>query len=647
MSKLIQTMQLFALLPLLLFSCNQQLEEQAETLVETPAPEVPLRDFFKNPETFRYRLSPDGNFISYLAPYKDRLNIHIKQVGEETATRITADTARDIGLYFWANNNQLLYIQDTGGDENFQLFVADRSGENVKSLTPFEGVRTEIIDDLENIEDEVIIGLNRRNPQVFDPYRLTLSTGKMELLYENPGNITDWGTDHEGKLRLANVTDGVNNTILYRDDENGNFQEVVTTNYKETLQPLFFTFDNKNVYALSNLGRDKIAIVEYDIANGKELKEVYANDENDIDNLSYSNKRKVITQANYVSWKGEKHFFDQQTQEMYQQLEEQLGDYEIDVLASTKEEDKFVLVTGSDRARTKYYVYDQPNNKLEKIADTYPWIKEEEMAEMKPIQYTARDGLIINGYLTLPVGMEATNLPVVVNPHGGPWARDVWGYNSEVQFLANRGYAVLQMNFRGSTGYGRAFWEASFKQWGQTMQNDITDGVKWLVEEGIADPERVGIYGGSYGGYATLAGITLTPGLYACAVDYVGVSNMFTFMNTIPPYWEPFRDMFYEMVGNPGNPEDSLMLAKASPVFHVDSIRVPLLIAQGANDPRVNKDESDQMVAALKERGIEVEYIVKDNEGHGFANEENRFEFYEAMERFFDKHLKNKTKVAT
>jgi dipeptidyl aminopeptidase/acylaminoacyl peptidase len=274
---------------------------------------------------------------------------------------------------------------------------------------------------------------------------------------------------------------------------------------------------------------------------------------------------------------------------------------------------------------------------LTKLGDVTPWLPEVRMAAMKPIRYTTRDGLSVNGYLTLPNDVAPKNLPVIVNPHGGPWARDGWGFNPEVQFLASRGYAVLQINYRGSTGYGRTFWEASFKQWGLRMQDDITDGVQWLVKEGIADPKRVCIYGGSYGGYATLAGLTQTPDLYACGIDYVGVSNLFTFMNTIPPYWKPFLGMMHEMVGDPE--KDKVLLAAASPVLHADKIKVPLLIAQGARDPRVNKDESDQMVAALKARGIDVPYIVKDNEGHGFHNEENQFAFYEAMEKFLDKYI--------
>ncbi|MFI5171192.1 MAG: alpha/beta hydrolase family protein, partial [Chitinophagales bacterium] len=269
-----------------------------------------------------------------------------------------------------------------------------------------------------------------------------------------------------------------------------------------------------------------------------------------------------------------------------------------------------------------------------------PWLKEEDLAQIKPVSYKSRDGLTINGYLTLPVGSDGKNLPVVINPHGGPWARDSWFLNPEVQFLANRGYAVLQMNFRGSTGYGKKFMEAGFKQWGKNMQNDISDGVHYLIEQGIADKNKIGIYGASYGGYAVLAGLTFTPELYACGVDYVGVSNLFTFMETIPPYWEPYLEMMYEMVGNPES--DKELLSESTPLFHIDKIKAPLFVAQGAMDPRVKKSESDQIVNALREKGIEVEYMVKENEGHGFSNEENRFEFYNAMEQFLEKYLLKK-----
>jgi dipeptidyl aminopeptidase/acylaminoacyl peptidase len=302
-----------------------------------------------------------------------------------------------------------------------------------------------------------------------------------------------------------------------------------------------------------------------------------------------------------------------------------------------KAEEKFIVVASNDRTPGARYFFDKKSGALTKLAEVAPWLNADHLAPMKPIEYKSRDGLTIHGYLTLPLGRDPKNLPVVVIPHGGPWARDVWGYDPEVQFLANRGYAILQMNFRGSTGYGRKFWEASFKQWGKTMQDDITDGVQWLIKQGIADPKKVAIYGGSYGGYATLAGVTLTPDLYAAAVDYVGVSNLFTFLKTIPPYWKPYLDMFHEMVGD--EHKDKEQLAATSPALNADKIKTPLLVAQGAQDPRVNKAESDQIVNSLRKRGIDVEYMVKDNEGHGFRNEENKFDFYEAMESFLAKHL--------
>ncbi len=610
-------------------------------LTETPTKLIPLKDFFKNPEKTGYKLSPNGEYLAYLAPYESRMNIHVQKMGSnEPVIRVTNSTDRDLAGFFWASDDRILYVRDFGGDENFHVFGVNLDGENDVDLTPFENTRAQIIDDLEDDDDHIIVGLNKRNPQIFDPYRLNINTGKMEMIAENPGNITGWMTDHDGKMRVAFTTDGVNTSLLYRNTEKDQFRTVLQTNFKETVSPLFFTFDNKYVYASSNLNRDKSAIVKFDIANGKELEVLYEHPEVDVSGLSYSRKRKELTHIAYTDWKRQYHFLDAERKALQERLEKELGQYEVVITSSNKAEDNFLVRTYSDRSLGAYYYYDKSKNKLEKITDVSPWLNEEALAEMKPISYTSRDGLTINGYLTLPKGVKAEKLPVVINPHGGPWARDSWTFNPEVQFLANRGYAVLQMNFRGSTGYGREFWEASFNEWGLKMQDDVSDGVQWLIHEGIADPDRVAIYGGSYGGYTTLAGITFTPELYACAVDYVGVSNLFTFMKTIPPYWKPYLEMLKEMVGDPNNSIDKKRLEATSPVFHVDKIKAPLLIAQGAKDPRVVQAESDQMVEALRKRGIDVEYILKENEGHGFRNEENRFEFYTAMEKFLAKHLK-------
>lgn len=602
---------------------------------------IPVEDFFKNPERSVFSLSPDGTKLAFLAPYQKRKNIFVQNLGDSTAAiRLTSIIDRDLNSFFWANNDYLVYVRDYGGDENYRIFSVKADGSEEKDLTPFPGVKVDIIDDLEDDPEHLIIGMNKRNPQMFDPYRLNIQTGKLKLLAENPGNITSWITDHDGNLRIAIATDGVNTTILYRKTEAEAFKSVLQTDFKQTVMPMYFDFEApEQVYALSNLGRDKTAIVKMDIRTGKELEMVFEHPDVDVSYMSYSKKRKVPTTISYVTWKREYKFVDDQVANLYKRLEKELKGVEIVVTSTNQAEDKFIIRTYSDRSLGAYYFFDSIKDELIKISDVSPWLAENELAKVTPIEYKSRDGLTIHGYLTLPVGVEAKNLPVVVNPHGGPWARDVWTFNPEVQFLANRGYAVLQVNFRGSTGYGRAFWEASFKEWGLSMQDDVTDGVNWLVSEGIADAKRVGIYGGSYGGYCTLAGITFTPDVYTCAVDYVGVSNLFSFLNTIPPYWEPYREMLYEMVGNPKNEQDSARLHATSPVFHVDKIKAPLLIAQGAKDPRVNQAESDQIVEALRKRGVEVEYILKENEGHGFRNEENRFEFYGKMEQFLRKHL--------
>lgn len=604
---------------------------------------IPLEDFFKNPEKTGYQISPDGTYYSYLAPYKDRLNVFIQKIGDENAVRVTGSADRDISGYFWTNNSRILYLKDNGGDENYKLFGVNIDGTDSACYTDFDKVRTRIIDNLEEIPNEIIIGLNKRDNQVFDAYRLYLDSGKLDMIAENPGNIQGWMTDHAGKLRIAiAIVDGVNKELLYRENENEKFERIMLNNFKESFSPLFFTFDDKNLYGSSNIGRDKNAIVEFNLKT-KEEKVLYEHTDYDVYYASYSKKRKVLVAASYTGVKRERFFFDEEFKKTFERIQNELKGYEVAVTGFNKEEDKFIVRTYSDRSLGAYYFYGLKTDKLEKITDVSPWLDEKEMAEVTPIEFKSRDGMTIHGYLTLPKGMTletAKNLPTIINPHGGPWARDSWGFNPEAQFYANRGYAVLQMNFRGSVGYGRKFWEASFKKWGQEMQNDVTDGTKWLIEKGIADSKRVAILGGSYGGYATLMGLIREPELYACGIDYVGVSNLFTFMKTIPPYWKPMLDMMYEMVGNPQT--DSLMFVENSPVYNADKIKAPLMVAQGANDPRVNKDESDQMVEAMKKRNIDVEYLVKDNEGHGFRNEENRFEYYRKSEEFLKKYLANK-----
>lgn len=598
---------------------------------------IPLEDFFRNPEKTRYQLSPDGDFLAYMAPWKNRLNIFTRDLVTGKEWQVTREEKRNVSGYFWGNNKKLVYLKDKGGDENFHLYSVTVNGHDDRNLTPFDAVTVQVIDDLKDNDDELIIGLNRRNKEIFDAYRLNINTGQLTLEAENPGNITEWITDHGGKIRLALTTDGVNQSMLFRQNETELFRTVYTTSFRETLQPLFFTFDNQAIYALSNISRDRMAIVIFDPVSAKETEELFLHGEMDLSGLNFSRRRKVLTSYTYTDWKHTTIILDPETEAIYHHIEQVVKDEEISIVSQNKAETRFLVRTHSDKTLGAYYLYDSAQQKAELLAEVSPWLKKDELSDMKPVSYPSRDGLTIHGYLTLPKESTGRQVPVVINPHGGPWVRDTWGFNPEVQFLANRGYAVLQVNYRGSTGYGRKFWEASFKQWGRKMQDDLTDGVDWLIAQGIADPQRIAIYGGSYGGYATLAGLAFTPEKYACGIDYVGVSNLFTFMNTIPPYWKPYLLMMYEMVGNPATEE--ALLQAASPVFHVDKIKAPLLVVQGRNDPRVNINESNQIVEALQKKGVAVSYMVKDNEGHGFHNEENRFEFYRAMEDFLQLHL--------
>ncbi len=610
-------------------------------------PEIyPVQDFFRNPERGFFRLSDDGAMLGFMQPagingQVARMNVFVQALQGSTPVgqprRLTQESERDISQYFWKGSNTVIYEKDLNGDENFHVLAVDAGSGKLTDLTPFPGVRASIEDDLQDDPDHILISHNRRNPEVFDVYRADIHTGVLTLVAENPGDIIGWQTDHKGRVRAGIASDGLHSTLLYRDTESEDFRPIITTDFRTTVSPEFFTFDNQRFYALSNRGRDCLALVIIDPAQPELEQLVFEVAGADLDGAGYSRLRQVPTLAIYQTDKPKYHFFDNVSRQLHADVAQKLPGYEISLQSGTRDETKYIVAAYNDRTPGSRYIYDAASNTLDKLADINPKLPEQDMAPLLPVQYQSRDGLTIHGYLTLPVGRSPENLPCIINPHGGPWLRDGWGFNPEAQFLANRGYCVLQMNFRGSTGYGRDFWEAGFGQWGLGMQDDISDGVQWLIGQGIADPRRIAIYGGSYGGYATLAGIAYTPDLYAAAVDYVGVSNLLTFMNTIPPYWKPMLAKMHSMVGDPV--ADRERLVATSPALNAGNIRAPLFIAQGAHDPRVNKDESDQMVVALRARGVDVEYMVKDNEGHGFHNDENKFEFYEGMETFLERHL--------
>jgi len=600
--------------------------------------EISVEDFMKNPGNFGYELSPDGNYITYSSAWENRANVFVKKMNDDSEpVRVSNSKDRDVAGFFWKDNN-LLYLKDKGGDENFHIYSTTFNGSEEKDLTPYPNVTVGVLSGLQGVKDEILIMMNKEDATVFDVYKLNVKTGETTHVAKNPGNITSWLADRNGNVRIAVASDGVEGTILYRDSEKDEFKPFIEMEAGDEVMPLAFSKDNQYIYATSNKGRDKVEVVKYDLKGNEEV--IMSNDQVDVSGVLYSAEHDKLLYGAYVTDKPHYQFFDENFEKLFRKIQSKLNvhESELGINDYNKEMTKFIVSVSSDTVYGKYYYYDSTTDELTELATLSPWLNPNELAEMHPISYKSRDGLTINGYLTLPKNKEVKDLPLIVNPHGGPWARDMWGFNPEVQLLANRGYAVLQVNFRSSTGYGKEFLQAGNKQWGLKIQDDITDGVQWAIDQGIADPDRIGIYGASFGGYATLAGITYTPDLYAAAVDYVGVSNIFTLLNTIPPYWETMRNMFYERVGHPE--KDKELLTAVSPVFHADKIKTPLFVAQGANDPRVNKAESDQIVEALRARGVDVEYMLKDNEGHGFANEENRIEFYNAMVKFFDSHLK-------
>ena len=643
---------LFALSSIAFVSLLLIASRPAAAQPNSPPPIIDRELFFGDPEISGAQISPDGKFIAFIKPFKGTRNVWVKHTEEpfDKAKPITADTTRPIPAYFWSRDGKyILFVQDKAGDENYLVYAvnpadAPPAGQDVpaaRNLTDLKGVRAEIVEVPRDEPDILYVAINDRDKAWHDLYKVKISSGERTLIRQNTDRITGWVFDLKGQLRLASrVTDNGDTEVLRVDDKG--FTKIYSCNVFETCNPIRFHKDGQRVYFETNKGAetDLTKLELFNPTNGKEewvesdpLKRV------DLGGTSFSEVSDELIATTYEDERTRIYWKDKAFEEDYKLLQKQLPGKEIGFGSSTKDERLWLLAAYSDTEPGERYLFDRQTKKLTLQYRVREKLNRNYLAPMKAVHYKSSDGLEIPAYLTLPKGVAPKNLPVVIFPHGGPWARDGWGYNPFAQFWANRGYAVLQPNFRGSTGYGKKFIDAGNRQWGDKMQDDITWGVKYLVAEGLADPKHVGIMGGSYGGYATLAGVTFTPDLYAGAVDYVGPSNLITLLETIPPYWESARQIFYQRMGDPNSPEGKAQLNRQSPLNSANKIETPLLVVQGANDPRVNKREADQIVIALRDRGFPVEYIVAPDEGHGFARPVNNMAMFSEAEKFFAKYL--------
>jgi len=609
--------------------------------------------FFGNPEYAGAQISPDGKYISFIKPYKDTMNVWVKGIDEPfgAARPMTADTARPVRQYFWSRDAKyILFVQDKGGDENFNVYAvnpADKpaAGSDVptaRNITDAKGIRAIIQAVPKSDPDVIYVGINDRDKAWHDLYKVKISTGERTLISENHDRYGGMVFDHNDKLRLAVRSAQSGATEILRIEPDG---KTTTKIYEcgvfETCSPLAFNKDNKRVYLQTNKGDlDLIELQLLDVDTGKAEKvESDPTNKVDLDNAIFSDVSNEIIATTYEDDRVRIYWKNKDYQSDYDNIKKKLGDREISFNSATADESKFVVNTFSDVDPGTVWLYDRKTKNLTTLYQAREKLDRSALSPMKAIRYKSSDGLEIPAYLTLPKGVDPKNLPLIAFPHGGPWGRDSWGYNTFAQFLANRGYAVLQPNFRASTGYGKKFLNAGNNEWGQKMQDDITWGVKYLVGQGIADPKRIGIMGGSYGGYATLAGVTFTPDVYSAAVAIVAPSNLKTLLESVPPYWESIRTVFYKRMGDPNTPEGLAQMRRQSPLFSADKIKTPLMVVQGANDPRVNKREADQIVIALRDRNYPVEYLVAPDEGHGFARPVNNSAMIAASEKFLAKHL--------
>jgi dipeptidyl aminopeptidase/acylaminoacyl peptidase len=607
--------------------------------------------FFGDPDITAPQLSPDGSHISFIRPFKGTRNIWVKGIDEpfNAAKPVTAETTRPIAGYSWSRDGKyLLFVRDQGGDENFNVYavdpnekpVADSEVPAARNLTNLPGVRAQIVHVPKSDPDVIYVGLNDRDRAWHDLYRLRISTGERELVRQNTDRIAGYLFDTQDQLRLAGRISNGGDTELLRIDPQG-VTKIYECSVLEDCNAIRFHKDGKRVYITSNKGDvNLVGLALLDVTSGA-IEPVESDPEQRVDfgSALFSDLTDELVGTAYVDDRVRVYFRDPARKAEYEFLKSKYPNRQIAFPSRTRDERLALVALTSDTEPGEYVLFDRNSREIKpqfRIRENLP---REALASMQPIRYASSDGLEIPAYLTLPKGIPAKSLPLLVIPHGGPWARDTWGYNGFAQFFANRGFAVLQPNFRGSTGFGKKFLQAGNGQWGRKMQDDITWGVQHLIKQGIADPKRVAILGGSYGGYATLAGVAFTPDLYAAAVSIVGPSNLITLLNSIPPYWEAGRKQLYSRMADPTTPEGKALLEKQSPLNSADKIKTPLMVVQGANDPRVKKHESDQIVVALRDRNFPVEYLVAPDEGHGFAKPENNLAMIAAAERFLAKHI--------
>src|SRR5262245_6039718 len=628
------------------------LAQQASNKSTGQPPLIDRELFFGNPEIAGAQISPDGKFIAFLKPYKDTRNIWVKRVEEpfSAARLVTSDTKRPIPAYFWSRDGKyILFVQDKAGDEDYNVYAvnpaeappAGEASPKARNLTDLKKVTAQIHAVPKSDPDLIYIGLNDRDQAWHDLYKIRISTGERTLIRKNTERLISWVFDLKDQLRLALRSADNGDTEVLRVDGDG-FKKVYSCNVFETCSPARFHKDGKRVYMTTNKGKeiDLLRLVLFDPETGKEeLVESDPMNRVDFGAPIFSEVSDELIGTAYEDERSRIYWRDKSFESDHELLKKRLPNKDVNFGSSTKDETLWLISATSDVEPGETYLFDRKTKKLALQYRIREKLPRENLAEMKPVRYKSSDGLEIPAFLTLPKGVEVKNLPLIVAPHGGPWYRDSWGYDTYAQFLANRGYAVLQPNFRGSTGYGKKFLDAGNNQWGDKMQDDITWGVKHMVALGVADPKRIGIIGGSYGGYATLAGVAFTPDVYAAAVSIVGPSNLITLLESIPPYWEAYRKIFTERMGDPATSEGKARLERQSPLNSTDKIKTPVFVIQGANDPRVKKAESDQIVVALRERNFPVEYIVAPDEGHGFARPVNNLAMISAAEKFLAKHL--------